>query len=450
MTEKKLRSLQQIFDLDKGLGKKSGDLFSATKLNLPNLHLCVYEDSDALELPIVVVPAENDLENFFADVATYFPERAPISAYFHILDEISYQSLLIQRKSTSKSTIKKYELAAIIGLVFGEALSVLRNVGNQSILPSYTSCKRTLSYCIARAAVLHPHLSTHEIAARWFLIRQLTGMEFSTSGAATVNLASDLIKGNISKQSDPEIGGIFNLLSAYLTKKIKRERLAVHLSSLYPGIAENIPPLYDAFEKRIDAFSAIVKAIRQSSRGQEFDSICVAFFCNMILPGSFSHAGLIDRLLPTMPDSMLWYGLFAGSSDEFSSTSPIGGVGQKLLRDLIAPFDLSARPTCDLSVEEYDVLARLPLRSEMLKPTQAKAVLVSLYPGVEVYVRSVMEDDEVTDRASLSNLLADRDERINHARELLLHAEQILSAQSYTSAGRQQPRSSRKVRSGKI
>ncbi|MDO8770389.1 MAG: hypothetical protein Q7K57_17145 [Burkholderiaceae bacterium] len=450
MTEQTYRSLQQIFEVSKLGGGRGGDLFSTSNLNEPATHLCIYEDADALGLPIIVVPAEDDLENFFADIATYFPERAPISAYIHVLHEATYRALGTEPKTDARRGDDKRELSAYIGLILGDALSALRVGGNQSTLPGYSSCKRTLAYCIARAAVLHPHLSTQEISERWLRIRELSGMDASTNAAASTIWAADIVNGKFSQSNDPAIREFIETLSLYVKKHAKRERVAASLISLYPKLHESAPLLHEAFEKRINAFSAIVNAVRQGSRGSVLDSLCVAFFCNLILPGSLAHSGLIDRLLPDLPDSMLWYGLFAGSSEEFSLTSSVGGVGQKLLRDLVASFDFLRRPTCDLSFDEYDVLARVPLRSEVLKPTQAKAVLVSLYPGVEVYVRSAMEEDDAGDRPLLSSLLLERDERANQVRQLLRQADQLLSGENFADPGiRTRAKTARKPKQSK-
>ncbi|MDQ0042248.1 hypothetical protein [Variovorax boronicumulans] len=434
MTESKFLSLRQIFEEDQRLGKKGvGDLFSSAKVQEQASHLCVFEDRDALGLPNIVIPADNDLDSFFADIATYFPERAPISAYSHVVDAASHQALVARSKVRNKAPRDKRELSALIGLTLGEALSNLRGTSNQTALPNYSLCKRTLSYCVARAAFLHPTLATSEIVSRWLRIRHSTGMDSSSATAQSINQAVELIKGNISTEEEqPELRDVFETISGHLRKRVEREYIAAHLTSFYPGLRKTVPLLYDAYDNRISAFSATVKAIRDESKGETLDAISVAFFCNLILPGSFSHVGLIERLLPTLPSSMLWYGLFAGSSDEFSWTSSVGSIAQKLFRDLTTPFDITQRPTCDLSIEEYDVLARLPLRSEVLKPTQAKAVLVSLYPGIEVYVRSTVEDDEGSERNALASMMIERNVRLSRVRDLLRHADQILEEERYS------------------
>lgn len=423
MTVLQHHSLQQIFELGKSSGIRREDLFSASKLNDTAIHFCIYEDTDSLELPTIVVPAEDDLESFFADVATYFPERAPISAFMHVLSESSYRAL--STTPDAKNAGRGFDLSVYVGLILGDALSVLRAVGNRATLPSYSACKRTLAYCIARATVLHPDLSSREISERWLRIRELSGMDASTNAAASTVWAAELVAGKAPSINDPKIGGFIETLSRYLKKLAGREQVTESLIALYPNLSRSAPLLHQAFDKRIDAFGAIVNAVKQDSRGSGLDSMCTAYFCNLILPGSMAHSGLIDRLLPDMPDGMLWYGLFAGASEEFSLTSSVGGIGQKILRDLVAPFDLTQRPTCDVSFDEYDVLARVPLRSEVLKPTQAKAILVSLYPGVDVYVRSTTEEDEV-DRPSMASILIERDERAHQVRQLLWQADKLL------------------------
>lgn len=424
-------TLEQIFKLGKPGGEKAADLFSSSKLSDSAAHLCIYEDSDLLELPTIVVPADDDIESFFADVATYFPERTPVSAFMHVLRETSRHSF--RASIHAKDISGKRSLSVLIGLILGDALSAQRTAGNTALLPSYSSCKRTLAYCIARAIVLYPELSSQEISERWIRIRGLSGMDASTDAAESTIWAINLITGPSPQVDDSKIRGFMKTLGLYLRNQAHREQITESLISLYPSIAQSAPLLNGAFEKRIDAFSAIVGAVRQESKGSGLDSICIAYFCDLILPGSMAHSALIDRLLAEMPDGLLWYGLFAGSSKEFSLTSSVGGVGQKILRDLVAPFDLTQRPTCDISFDEYEVLSRVPLRSELLKPTQAKALLVSLYPGVEIYVRATTEDDE-SERPSLANVLIEQDERANRVRQLLWQADQLLRFSELTPA----------------
>lgn len=429
MTKQKHLSLQQIFQSGKSALGRGDDLFSISKLNEIRKHLCIYEDADSIEWPMIVVPSGGDLESFFADIATYFPSFTPISAYVHVLDETLFQASLIQSEMPMGRSTSKHQLSTYIGLILGDALSAPRMTSQRTLLPSYSACKRTLAYCIARSSVLHPHLSTQEISSRWLKIRTLSGMDKSTNAAASICWAADLVNGNFSISHSQEMGELSKTLSKYFKGGVKRERVTESLISLYPHLPEKVTLQYGAYEKRIEDFNAIVSAVRQRSKGSELDSLCIAFFCNLILPGSFAHLGLIERLLPEMPDSMLWYGFFAGSSEEFSPASSVGGIGQKLLRDIVAPFSFSRRPTCDISLEEYEILARVPLRSENIKPTQAKAVLVSLCPGVEVYVRSAMEEDDGGEKQPRSQLSFEQDERALQVRHLLRQADQILSGE---------------------
>lgn len=427
MSKKIYRSLRQIFESGRSHIGREGDLFSTSKLNDAESHFCIYEDGDALDLPTVVVPSVNNLENFFADIATYFSDYAPITAYVHVVDESSFRLLQNSSKALRRKVENRRELLAYIGLIVGDSLSTVRAVNNRSTSLSYTSCKRTLSYCIARSAVLHPSLSTHEVSRRWLRIRELSGMDASKLTADSISWAADVINGKYLNSNVQELRNLTETLYIHFQKKSTQEQIRECLVALYPELRKVALISHAAYEKRIDVFSSIVKAVQQNSIGVGLDSLCVAFFCNSILPGSLAHSGLLEKLLPVLPDSLLWYGLFAASSDEFSLASLAKGIGQKLLRDIVAPFDFSSRPTCDLSLDEYDVLARAPLRSDLIKPTQAKAVLISLYPGVEVYVRSVMEEEEGFDKHS--RFLLEQDERAVQVRHLLLQADQLLSGE---------------------
>lgn len=447
MTEQKLRSLRQIFEEGQQKEKKTEDLFSSVKTQEQIAHLCIYEDKDVLRFPTSIVPGNDDLESFFADVATYFPEQAPISAYAHILDSSALLSLESDLKARDKRFRDKRSLNAFIGLIFAEVFSTQKGGGTQSSFLGYASSKRTFSFCAARAALLYSNLPISRIATRWVEIREMTGMGSSPEAVAAINWSIELIRGKLPTIEDPLLREFAELIDSYFKKRASREKLTSHFSLLYSGISEIVPLLNATYDNRIEVFSAILKKIRENSKGTVLDAIAAAFFCNLILPGSFSHASVIERLGANLPHCVLWYGLFAGSSDEFSLTSLAGGVGQKLLRDLTLPFDLAQRPACDLSFEEYEVLSRLPLKAEILKPTQAKAILISLIPGVEVYVRSVGDDDESVDKFAISNMLAERNARLSRVRELIRHADQLLEEERYLEQSNRFPgKPSRKYR----
>src|SRR5690606_19044258 len=125
----------------------------------------------------------------------------------------------------------------------------------------------------------------------WQYVRESTGMETSSKSMDAATWATDLINGRNISNDDPIMREFLVMLSGYLTKKIERKLLVKQFVKLYPALTDCVPNLYEAYDKRIHAFDEIIDAVKRESRGSSLDSICAAFFANLILPGSMAHIG---------------------------------------------------------------------------------------------------------------------------------------------------------------
>jgi hypothetical protein len=163
-------------------------------------------------------------------------------------------------------------------------------------------------------------------------------------------------------------------------------RLLIHR---YPRIETHIEQLHGPYDARLAAFTQIVTAVHAESFGLECDQIAVAFMCNQILPGSLSHIAVLEKLVEVFPAAIVWYGFFAmlSTSNKRSDQSQPRSLMLKLERDLVAPFSIVRRPTCDISLQELEVLSRVNQRPDWLNPSQQRALLVSIAPGVDIFAR---------------------------------------------------------------
>ncbi|AXW63600.1 hypothetical protein CJO94_17125 (plasmid) [Ralstonia solanacearum] len=174
--------------------------------------------------------------------------------------------------------------------------------------------------------------------------------------------------------------------------------LASVLVELYPATKGYFDDLRGSFDGRMTAFTQVVEVIQASSRGMRVDEIAVAFACNRILPGSFAHTRVLARLVEFFPAALVWYGFFAALAKPTASQQLSPGLLAKLERDLLDPFSFEQRPRCDISLEELEVLSRASLRAEAVKPSQQRALLVALLPGVDIYTRFGSEGESADDR----------------------------------------------------
>lgn len=404
MLRRSAESLSEILGADGG----RKDLFTSTVSNVSARHSSYRsEEGDGLKLPLVVQPANSDVEEFFVNIATYHQSRSPVSAFVHVLDEEC--STYFQKVASSEKSpvsVSSRSLFGALGAAVGETFLAALGSAEAGAAPSYASCKRSLSFVLTRARAIYPFCRTQYVARKWVDLRNLTGLSVSNGAVSAACDVHSFLFGS-DKDSRPSMQGS---LPPGLTVAAGEKAAQRALVDIYPQIGPFVSELSGPFDSRMKAFSQLVEEVHRSSKGPGLDSFTIGFFANQIQPGSFSHAKALAKLVEFFPAALVWYGTFCGLSDEFSAGEFGSGLVAKLARDATQPFSFERRPACDLSLEELQVLMRLPLRAEVVKPSQQKIAVVSLLPGVDVSSRYSVEDDQQAD--------ADRDRRTNELDEL--------------------------------
>lgn len=401
MLKRNKESLSSILGRGDANAKSGEDLFSFAK-NTEETFFETFRGDKAedFENPLVVIAGASEIENFFIAVNTYHQEKSPITALIHVLDDD--QKLLLSHKSkvqNSSGTKSKFSFRrASIGLAIGEAALAAAVVNeNESTVP-YAACRRTLSFSLCRGTLLFgSKLNSHVLAQRWIRLRKMTGLPVSEAGVNVLTTLHDLISGTSSNSKSDSINININLvhdLSALNSDlNWSDDAMLPTLLNIYPAIASYLKGLEGPFDTRITFFNKLVDAIKDNSHGVRNDEIAIAFACNRILPGSFSHVGILLKLADSFPLAILWYGMFSALNNFNNSKIVSPGLVAKLERDLIESFSFEQRPKCDISLQEFDVISRVGVRSEVLKPSQQRAILVSIYPGIDIYTRLVIDND---------------------------------------------------------
>lgn len=404
MLKRNTEALSEILGLDTATqSTEGGDLFSSKTFNAPKYHETLRtKQSDSLPLPNVVVPANGDVEDFFATLATYYQDRSPLSALVHVLNGETADLLTRRIKGSDfqKNVPQKTFRIASVGAMLGEAtLSRLGLPDGAEV--TYAGCRRTLAFSLARATLLHGHtLPPHLVADRWMRLRKIARLRVSDRAVEAVLLIHGLVSGvDATLDSSGITRPLYEALQVLIEGDLGNdEMLSAALIELYPAIRVHLDDLRGAFDGRLKAFMRIVDAIQTQSHGVRSDEIAVAFFCNRILPGSFSHAGLLAKMMEVFPSAVIWYGFLSALSPASNSKRVDPGLITKLERDLLEPFSFEQRPRCDISLEELEVLSRTSMRPDLLRPSQQRSLLVSLLPGIDVYMRFGGEDNVVVER----------------------------------------------------
>jgi len=396
MFRRELETISNILgSSSSGVMTRSDEMYTSKQFGASKRHDTFrLEPSDGLMLPHVVIPAQKDEEDFFATIATYYQEYSPISALIHVLGKetsrlFDYpQEALSFSFSTSDAQSKRLFRMACLGASIGEAAIYGLSVGELEIGLTYSSCRRTLAFNLCRATILYPStLRANIITERWVKLRKLSGLNISTVVVDAVNLVHSLASGTTFRQNSLQIDSDITeiLIKTCLGEDIDGRQFETLVSSRYSDSKGLFEDLRGAFDNRMSIFIQLVKSIQSSSLGTKNDEIVVAFACNRIQPGSFAHAAVLAKLIEFFPASLVWYGFFAALSKQAPTSYLNPKLMSKLERDLLEAFSFEQRPSCDISIDELEVLSRVDQRADISRINQQRGLLVSLLPGVNVY-----------------------------------------------------------------
>lgn len=404
------------------------DLFSTTITSSVRAHQTFRSSSGAEQLPFVVIPAESELDDFFATVATYYPSQSPLTAYMHVLgNDIRECFDPAQPNIIPDSCGLNRRQLARLGACLGETALAALGSSEAALNPSYSACKRSLGYAIARTVALYPSFDAKVTHDRWERLRHLTGLAVSQDSVLAVSTIHDAASDSNAPWDESFLSP---QLSAALVTHIKgsSENNMVQnvLLECYPRIREIEMDINGPFDARMGHFLRAVEVIQSSSQGAETNSLAVAYFCNRILPGSFAHVKVLVRLVEFFPSVLVWYGMFCSTSTEFNARHFGNGLFEKLGRDMSQPFSFAQRPQCDLSLEELEVLMRASIKPEVIKPIQQKIASVALLPGLDVFSRFAPDDDGHGGRDYPAMKVEISDERLTRATQLLDEAASLL------------------------
>lgn len=404
-----------------------GDLFSTTLMDSAHLHRTFRRRNERGELPHVIIPGDLNLEDFFATVATFYSAQVPISAYVHVLGG-GLETLFDPDRpefSPAEST-SDFRLLTLLGASLGETALASLNGPDGVPNASYSGCRRSLAYALARATALYPKIDPQIVVDRWVHLRHLTGLTVNPATVQAVlslHAASTVVDMNENIQRSGLPARLISALGIYFKTHGNSKELTDALVEGYPGLLNVLEDMAGPFDARMTVFMNGIQEIQKSSCDSEIDSLAVAFLCNSIFPGSFAHGRILARLIDFYPSALIWYGAFTSASASFEAQNFSNGLVAKLFRDVRQRFSFDERPLCDLSLDELDVLARTTIKAQSLKSSHQKTALIALIPGVDILSR-VFSDEEPQSRDSVRNEQAD--DRIAHATRLLDEASHLL------------------------
>lgn len=357
------------------------------------------KQDDGIGLPVAIAPNPSDPEGLFADIATFHQNLSPISAYLHILPpEIAATTFFKLKKSGYRKgvdvTVKNYT-SYILGEILDNALESGRD--NQNIPFGYSNALQTLAFLISRSQYLYPEIDCKTVADRWIKAKGFYQLEPSKSALTGLKFF----------EGKPKTLENIEATKHSTKNEISIASLERTFSDLF-NTEKETASIKGAYNSRISAFNQIVSKILNSPTSLNAQAAGIAFYCNMILPGSLNHFSILKNYRTIHTQVAFWYAFFASISPEFDLRTVLGGLCLKVQRDLVKPFNIEERPTSDVSFDELEVLFRVPHKTSSLKPKRARSISISLLPGVESEIsfnqvpppprQQVIEEDLSTNR----------------------------------------------------
>lgn len=311
-------------------------------------------------LPAAVLVKADRRRDFLAWVLTYLPAFRPFTAYFRVVEPSMAERALQRRGPPSLGRLEE----ACLGLILGEAGTYLECEGPPRSL-SLTGCASTYSFAMARGLSTGILDSENDpVSSSWAAARVLTRqqkLKLTTEelrGAWAVLLYLRANGGTAGRaivgRTPPEI--MAACMDLYSTGDIDTSRWA-SLTQGYPEISRIREDMRGPREERVALLERSMASSFSKKRGDETTMAFLSgYLASMIGPGSMDHLQLLTPYLDTVPTALVWYGLCAGLQAQSSLQNYSGGLGRRVLRDVLRNEHFLDRPHCDIALAELEVL----------------------------------------------------------------------------------------------
>lgn len=332
-------------------------------------------------LPAVVIAAEADLQGLLTAVVAAPQAPSPVTALTHVLSDAEAAQIF----DSDVLPLSEKAFPAFASLVYVEAvLHGSGRLGLRQLTPMI--CRRTMSYSWAKAVCARiPAESFVELPARWLETYAIlnSGPAFESAQRAADSVISGLnLLTQLAMGLSPE-GAAGRLAYELLHgNKISQDDAWEDLAARLPR-----PVSIDVLQSlaREERGAYLQDALRllggPGSRG-EHDALAAAcaFLATRLAPGSLEHMDILKSA--ASPEVLGWYAIYAALQHPKEILSLYGGLGLRLVRDLIRSEEKLEPPTADISYLELKILARGGLDSLSSKTAHASELQVEVVPYV--------------------------------------------------------------------
>jgi hypothetical protein len=349
----------------------------------------VWADAAAPEddLPVLIIVAPGEVRGFVAWASTYLGSYRPFTGFCRVID--ASQAKSIDGLKTTPSLGKIAD--ASVAIVITEALTHGRGRVDLKAL-TLPICLTTFSFAAARCLALG----------------------FAESGLETVarnlTMARGIMQQPVRHPTPPDIHVIWHVLSGQPTTlgpkregSLFSEAVAIHPDVINKGGfgeeavralsngAIALPALMKEMEApreaRVSTFERSVAVLTGSQlRNRVASEALAGYIASLLSPGTFEYVDLVSSFSDRLPSLLLWYGLFTGIHPGSTVLWEHGGLGRKLLREILSPDNIVSPPRCDIAVDELTVLTERTSAFEFYRQSRQSSLYVEVFPMINVVV----------------------------------------------------------------
>jgi hypothetical protein len=331
------------------------------------------------DLPTILVTSDGQERDWLAWFVTFAPTIRPFTALCRVLGRSDFTEHF---DTMQPADLGKFENACL-GLIFGEVLSSEDGLAKTKDPLTASACASVLSYALVRRLAIRKRVLFDEgnLPERWTLVRKITRQRERELVIPEVVRVSEIL-GSLLRKDSPSNSSNRILMACH--ELAEGGELISSASAFGTDFEQLANSMQGTREERVELFERVLeKSITSESSTEE--SFTLGYLASRIFPGTLTHAPLLAPARQNHPSAMLWYGVCAGLSSECNLFAEFGGVGRRVLRDLLALDDFQTRPRADIASSELEILLSGE-RPDDFPVTSPSQLSIELEPGISTVV----------------------------------------------------------------
>ena len=338
------------------------------------------------DLPVLIVVAPGEVRGFVAWASTYLGSYRPFTGFCRVIDASQVKSVDSLKATPSLGKIADASVAVVVAevLTHGRGRVDLKTL----TLPM---CLTTFSFATARCLALGYPESEIDAVGRNLSIAQCHATARPPSNA--VRDSGDLAGAyrtachTWAKRGRQPIQRSRCDTSGHSPKRRFERRCGTSSFQWCNRTAGSVEGDGGTPRGPCAQFDRSLGMLAGShSRNRVSSEALAGYIASLLSPGTFEYVDLISSFSDRLPGLLLWYGLFTGIHPANTVLFEHGGLGRKLLREILTPESVLTPPKCDISVEELAVLTERTSAFDFYRQSRQSSLSVEVLPLINVVV----------------------------------------------------------------